>query len=87
MKKTLSIFAAVCAAAAAFAQGVSLDGEWSLSFWKQPTPKIETPAQAKPEKTIKAAVPGNVEIDMLAAKLIDDPMVGDNVYNLRKYEG
>ena len=87
MNKSLSIFAAVCAAVSAFAQGVSLDGEWSLSFWKQPTPKVETPAQAKPEKTIKAVVPGNVEIDMLAAKLIDDPMVGDNVYKLRKYEG
>lgn len=35
---------------------------------------------------IPATVPGNVEIDLLEAGLIEDPMIGDNVYDLRKYE-
>ena len=75
----------VCASA--FGESISLDGEWKLSFWKQPEQKITDPAAAKPEATIDAKVPGNVEIDMLNAGLIKDPMHGDNVYLLRKYEG
>ena len=75
----------VCASA--FGESISLDGDWKLSFWKQPEQKITDPAAAKPEATIDAKVPGNVEIDMLNAGLIKDPMHGDNVYLLRKYEG
>ncbi len=89
MGKLFGFVLSIAFAMNAFAQGerISLDGEWDLSFWKQPRPKIECPSKAKPEKTIKAKVPGNVEIDMLAAGLIKDPMIGDNVYALRKYEG
>lgn len=86
MKKILTA-ALFCAATALFGAGVSLDGDWQLSFWPQPEKKITNPADAKPEATIKAKVPGNVELDMLAAGLIKDPMKGDNVYSLRKYEG
>jgi beta-mannosidase len=32
-------------------------------------------------------VPGNVELDLLAAGRIADPMIGSHVYALRKYEG
>ena len=86
MKKILTA-ALFGAATALFGAGVSLDGDWKLSFWPQPATKITNPADAKPEATIDAKVPGNVEIDMLAAGLIKDPMKGDNVYSLRKYEG
>ena len=37
-------------------------------------------------KTITATVPGNVELDLLSAGLIDDPMIGNNVNELRKWE-
>ncbi len=88
MKKLLASFNAIAFFAfGALSQSVSLDGDWQLSFWQQPRPKIDCPSKAKPEKTISAKVPGNVEIDMLAAGLIDDPLIGDNVYKLRKYEG
>ena len=88
MKKLLASFNVIAFFAfGALSQSVSLDGDWQLSFWQQPRPKIDCPSKAKPEKTISAKVPGNVEIDMLAAGLIDDPLIGDNVYKLRKYEG
>jgi len=35
---------------------------------------------------IEASVPGNVEIDLQKAGLIEDPMIGDRVFDLRKYE-
>lgn len=68
---------------------VSLDGKWQLSFWPQPAKAVTDPAVMKglDMKTIPATVPGNVELDMLAAGLIDDPMVGSNVNKLRPYEG
>ena len=86
-KKCFVMFAFAAAAVSAFARGVPLDGEWTLSFWKQPEPKVECPSKAVPEKTIKAVVPGNVEIDMQNAGLIKEPRVGENVFALRKYEG
>lgn len=69
---------------------ISLNGEWSLSFWPQPTEgAIRSPRlmrKAKPT-TISATVPGNVELDLLAADIIEDPMVGNNINLLRKWEG
>ena len=38
-------------------------------------------------KTIDATVPGNVELDLLAAGLIEQPEIGSNVYDLRPWEG
>ena len=35
---------------------------------------------------IPADVPGNVEIDLEKAGIIKDPMIGNNVYELRKFE-
>lgn len=37
-------------------------------------------------KKIKAIVPGNVEIDLEKAGLIEDPKIGNNVYKLREFE-
>lgn len=36
--------------------------------------------------SVTATVPGNVEMDLLAAGLIDDPEIGNNINKLRKYE-
>ena len=88
MKKIARLFiAAALCCASAWGKSVPLDGEWWLSYWPQPTPRIENPKEAKPEKTIKAKMPGNVEIDMLAAGEIAEPRFAKNVYKLRKYEG
>ena len=67
----------------------SLDGAWSLKFFPQGPEAVTTPAQADAAEgvTIPATVPGNVEIDLQAAGLIADPMVGRNIYLLRKWEG
>ena len=47
----------------------------SLAVWKQAGATLLT-----------AAVPGNFELDMLAAGLIDDPFVGDHILAMRKLE-
>lgn len=64
-------------------------GAWTLSFAKQPDgeePTLEKFAALEDVATIDAVVPGNAEIDMLRAGLIEDPTVGDNVFKLLKYE-
>ena len=68
---------------------VSLNGQWTLHFWAQPETPVTTPDALRGVtcQTIPATVPGNVELDLLAAGLINDPMVGDNVWELRPYEG
>ena len=77
-----------CIAARAHEES-SLDGAWSLKFFPQGPEAVTTPAQADAAEgvTIPATVPGNVEIDLQAAGLIADPMVGRNIYLLRKWEG
>lgn len=74
----------------AFADDVmSLNGEWELYYWKQPAEAVRSPKamkRMKPER-IAATVPGNVELDLLKAGLIKDPMVGNNVNDLRPWEG
>ena len=66
-----------------------LDGSWTLDFWEQGRTAVISPEGMTgiSFKTIQATVPGNVELDMLAAGLIEDPEIGSNVYLLRKYEG
>lgn len=69
---------------------ITLNGQWNLYYWPQPdmdeaiTDPTEV-AKMQPQE-IKATVPGNVEIDLLAAGKIDDPMIGNNVNKLRKFE-
>ncbi len=88
----LIAFAAALTASASPARDnvLSLDGnDWELSFWPQPKKAVTSPKEMKSVKvqTIPATVPGNVELDLLAAQLIDDPMVGSNVNKLRPWEG
>lgn len=68
---------------------VSLNGNWKLMFWKQGAKAVTAPGEMADIKlqTIDATVPGNVEIDMEKAGIIDDPTIGANVNSLRKYEG
>ena len=68
---------------------LSLNGEWTLSYWSQPEEVITSPEEMKKAdvKQITAQVPGNVELDLLAAGLIKDPMTGNNVNDLRPWEG
>ncbi len=63
-------------------------GTWSLYFGPQDENAPEAPGELKRSgfQRIDATVPGNVEIDLQNAGLIEDPMTGDNVYDLRKYE-
>lgn len=67
----------------------SLDGEWELTFWKQPEEPVTCPQKMAglETKTIPATVPGNVEIDLVAAGLEKDPRIGNNNYLTRKWEG
>ena len=68
---------------------VSLNGLWSLHFWPQPETPVTTPdaLRSVSYQTIPAQVPGNVELDLLAAGLIKNPMTGVNIWELRPYEG
>ena len=68
---------------------ISLNGKWQLSYWKQPSVAVTSPEGMKQIKVseIVAQVPGNVELDLLKAGLIKDPMVGNNVNDLRSWEG
>lgn len=70
-------------------QPISLNGTWQLSYWEQSDEAIRLPEKFSQVsmKTIDATVPGNVELDLQKAGVIADPMVGNNVNLLRKYEG
>ncbi|MDR1336341.1 MAG: glycoside hydrolase family 2, partial [Tannerella sp.] len=71
------------------AQSLSLNGTWELSFWEQPETPVRSPEALRqtPHRTVAATVPGNVELDLLAAGLIHDPMIGNNLWEMRPYEG
>lgn len=68
---------------------ISLNGTWELAYWPQPAKPLTTPQQVvaiKPPK-VPAKVPGNVELDLMAAGELKDLFIGTNIYQLRKYEG
>ena len=67
---------------------ISLNGTWNLEFWEQTGDPVMDPADIAALKTtrLSATVPGNVELDLLAAGMIDDPELGNNIYKLRPYE-
>ena len=69
--------------------GLSLNGTWNLEYWTQGDSAITSPEGVKAVKTsaLEATVPGNVELDLLKAGLVKDPYIGNNIYDLRKYEG
>ena len=74
-----------------YSQGVinrTLSGNWKLYYGISDKDAPETPAEllTKSWPEIPATVPGNVELDLLAAGKIKNPEVGNNIYDLRKYE-
>ncbi len=73
----------------ATSENIPLNGSWDLKFFPQPKHAVTSPHELAnvSVQQIEATVPGNVELDLLKAGLIDDPMVGNNIYVLRKYEG
>lgn len=62
--------------------------EWKLFFGLQDFSAPQTPDELDGSnfKLIDATVPGNVEIDLEREGIIEDPMVGTNIYDLRKFE-
>lgn len=64
------------------------DDSWTLFYGLQDENAPLSPRELKRShfSKIPATVPGNVEIDLEGAGIIEDPMLGDNVYALRKYE-
>ena len=89
----LALFALLASTASISATdevAVSLDGnDWKLSYWEQPAIAVTSPdaMNRMSVKTISATVPGNVEIDLQKAGLINDPMVGNGTDELRQWEG
>ncbi len=69
-------------------QSISLNGKWALSYGAADANAPTNPAELKNKNwpSMSAIVPGNVELDMLSAGLIQNPEVGNHVYDLRKYE-
>lgn len=67
---------------------VSLNGNWQLSYGIYDRDREVNPDDLKSRNwpVIPAKVPGNVELDLLAAGKIENPETGTNVYDLRKYE-
>jgi beta-mannosidase len=67
---------------------ISLNGLWKLCYGPHDKNAPSSPAElaAKNWPEIQATVPGNVELDLLAAGKIKNPELGNNIYDLRKYE-
>lgn len=62
--------------------------DWSLYYGVQDKNAPQSPDELENSdfKNIVGTVPGNVEIDLEREGVIEDPMIGTNVYDLRKYE-
>ena len=94
MKRCLSslIFSVILSVAhvvSLSAECLSLNGTWTLDYWEQRRNPVMSPEDMRgiEYETIKTEVPGNVELDLLAAGLVENPEIGSNVYLLRPYEG
>lgn len=68
--------------------GISLNGSWKLSYglYDQNAPQSPAALKIRNWPEIQSKVPGNVELDLLAAGEIKNPEIGNFVYDLRKYE-
>ena len=64
------------------------ESDWTLYYGVQDKRAPQSPVELMKSnfKYINAKVPGNVEIDLEREGIIKDPMVGTQVYELRKYE-
>ena len=67
---------------------LDLNGGWRLTYLPESGEQPQGPADLSTGRwpTIPAEVPGNVELDLVAAGLEPDPFFGDNLYRFRKYE-
>lgn len=65
-----------------------LDGQWTLYFEQEKKAHVSVPSMLEKSSYTKipAQVPGNVEIDLVEAKLEEDPYFGTNSMNFAKYE-
>ena len=91
MKKLFLFFLIIFATLSLAAQNetVSLNGQWNLSYGLCDKNAPSTPDELKNSgwESITATVPGNVELDLIAAGKIDyDIELGSNIYKLREYE-
>ena len=66
----------------------SLNGRWTLDYWQQGRTAVRGPSQMEGVafRTVPATVPGNVELDLLASGLIEDPALDSQVYLLEPWE-
>lgn len=64
------------------------ESDWTLFYGVQDKNSPKSPVELEKSnfKKIGGTVPGNVEIDLEREGIIKDPMIGTNVYELRKYE-
>lgn len=67
---------------------VSLNGSWKLYYGLCDRNAPENPDELLKSNwpQVSATVPGNVELDLLKNGVIKNPEIGDNIYDLRKYE-
>ena len=67
---------------------ISLDGDWELSYFPEAASKVSHPDDLMQTGIMRAParVPGNVELDLLRAGQIPDPLVGTNSRALRPLE-
>lgn len=67
---------------------LSLNGKWKLTYFPEgdACPKNPKELFSLGQKSIRAEVPGNVELDLMQAGIIKDPFYGLNSKGLRQYE-
>lgn len=65
-----------------------LDGSWKLTYYPQGDYQVDHPEQLQAMQLprIDATVPGNVELDLVHAKLLPDPLVADHILQFKPYE-
>ncbi len=67
-------------------QIIDLNGTWHFAYCGEEFAKREQ-VESSGLLFSPCTVPGNFELDLLAQGIIDDPFVGMNILQLRKYEG
>jgi len=70
------------------AENRSLNGQWILYYGLSDENAPSTPDELKSSNwpSVQATVPGNVELDLQAAGVVENPEIGNHIYDLRKYE-
>jgi beta-mannosidase len=67
---------------------IQLNEGWKLTYFPQGDYAVEDPGQLRmlnlPE--ISAVVPGNVELDLMRAGIVPNPLVADHILRLRPFE-